>query len=619
MGESRQRRIDAVGNRRHGDGGVCDREYSGVAGARLAAHRGSGTFFGGTSPRQFWPSRGRKSARPLPGRRDVFAARHDGVCGGMPIGLLLFKTGHVVAAVHQLAVLFSAGGLTPLAVGLFLWQQLAGTRQTSQRIVALGIALAGIVLLVAGVVLAWPEPVAMLPTALLVAAVLSGVAVRYRLAEIHCGAVACLLFAWLTAWHLAAGRLAWRRGRRGARAACVHLRRERASLVPFAGLCFAAAAIAGRWPRRADDAMAIAISAGGVSALGAGLISWFGFGVAGDPLHATWIYALYGFAACIAAARRRQRDVLASWLLSIGEALTLAACVQGVVYLAADRWPLASPWATAFALDATLMAVAAMARRGFSRAALAASLAMLVCTAAASVGIPHAVSAGPLAIHWLWLAAIWLALALLGAWPKSLFAAFQAALAVATWFGVGVWLETRPWFDGAPRPWLDPWTLQAEGIALALLCLAWMCVRRFIQSHRVAALMADAPPVDSALLRLVFLGFVALSCYAAWPGVAQELTLARNYRRRCRGGASASGRQASNGSIYRMRMHKDGEVGCCWRSWLRRWRRRGRWFGIGIRLRTSSWRCSWPARWRRVGGSRNWPSPRHFAGMRFSF
>ena len=38
----------------------------------------------------------------------------------LPIGLLLFKTGHVVAAVHQLAVLFSAGGLTPLAVGLFL-------------------------------------------------------------------------------------------------------------------------------------------------------------------------------------------------------------------------------------------------------------------------------------------------------------------------------------------------------------------------------------------------------------------------------------------------------------------------------------------------------------------
>ena len=42
----------------------------------------------------------------------------------MPLGLMLFKTGHVEATLHQLAVLVTAAGMPALAVGLFLWRRM---------------------------------------------------------------------------------------------------------------------------------------------------------------------------------------------------------------------------------------------------------------------------------------------------------------------------------------------------------------------------------------------------------------------------------------------------------------------------------------------------------------
>jgi hypothetical protein len=450
----------------------------------------------------------------------------------LPLGLLAFKTGRIEATVHQLAILISAGGLTPLAVGLFLWQRLTGKSQATQRTAGLSIAVAGMLLLLAGVVLAWPDPAAMLPTAILVAVVLSAAAVSFRLAEIHCAAVVCLTLAYLTGWHLAAGRLIWR-GQDANQA--IHAFVSGASgqaLVPLVAIYFVAAALLGGWLRRLRDARAVALAAAGVAALSAGLVGWFGFGVAGDPMHVTWIYALYGIAACAAATRMAWRSAL--W---IGAGLTLAASVQGVVYLAAERWPLALPWGVALALEATLMMAAAAVCRiwsartdtrrasdGFGQVALDVSIVALALVAAGSAGWPHAVSAGPLAIHWLWLAAVWLGLALLDVFPQSLFAAFQMALAVAAWFGVGVWLERREWFSNAKWRWLDPWTLQAEGVALAVFCLAWSGVRRLLRARPRAALLNSAWPADAMLLRLVLATLIGLSCYAAWPGVAQELS-----------------------------------------------------------------------------------------------
>ena len=69
-----------------------------------------------------------------------------------------------------------------------------------------------------------------------------------------------------------------------------------------------------------------------------------------------------------------------------------------------------------------------------------------------------------------WLAALWLALAVVRRWPM-LFAAFQMALCVSVGYGVTAWLETRPWV-AFPAGLDDPRSLQAYGNVLGLLSLA---------------------------------------------------------------------------------------------------------------------------------------------------
>ena len=139
------------------------------------------------------------------------------------------------------------------------------------------------------------------------------------------------------------------------------------------------------------------------------------------------------------------------------------------------------------------------------------------------------------AVHLLWLAGVWAALAWLVV-ARGLFGASQAALAGAVALAVAAWLEARPWFGDAPVRWLDPRVLQAEGIALSLLGLAWIGLRLGVRS------LAEARPKDPRLGtarrlleppwptfdRLTSWAAVAvlvvLSVYGAMPGAAQELS-----------------------------------------------------------------------------------------------
>ena len=111
-----------------------------------------------------------------------------------------------------------------------------------------------------------------------------------------------------------------------------------------------------------------------------------------------------------------------------------------------------------------------------AQAAFVASLAAAVLIGAASIGGFEAASAGPLAVHWAWLAAIWLGIAMLEN-QSPLFNASQVAMTAAVWFGVGVWLEEQTWFAVSSLPWLDPWTLQAEGVGIVAFCSIWILLR----------------------------------------------------------------------------------------------------------------------------------------------
>ncbi|HEX2519003.1 MAG TPA: hypothetical protein VHK04_05635, partial [Castellaniella sp.] len=127
------------------------------------------------------------------------------------------------------------------------------------------------------------------------------------------------------------------------------------------------------------------------------------------------------------------------------------------------------------------------------------------------------------------LAGVWLAVSGLMQWPK-LFAAFQALLSLAVVMAVTSQLETQAWFQSAPLPWLDPWTLQAQAVALGLLGLIWVGVRigtqRWSSAFRRVGSLLNPPwlAFDRVLNVALLIVLIGLSLYGALPGVAQELT-----------------------------------------------------------------------------------------------
>jgi hypothetical protein len=139
------------------------------------------------------------------------------------------------------------------------------------------------------------------------------------------------------------------------------------------------------------------------------------------------------------------------------------------------------------------------------------------------VSMPLA-SATALAVHFAWLAGVWLVLSAVARWPV-LGIASQVALVMAIVCGVTAAVETSDWFIVARHPWIAPWFLEAQGIALAGYCLAMQLVRQrwaTVAKPRVLEL-----PMDWSVERVVEVGLVVLlagvAIYAVTPGAAQEL------------------------------------------------------------------------------------------------
>ena len=110
---------------------------------------------------------------------------------------------------RRLPLVPSAAALVPLATGLLLWQKLAGRGLTGLRIAGTSVAVFGALLSLGGLVAGWPEPQALLPAALVEAAIFTWIAWRFALPSAHLVAAACTALAYLLIVNLAEGRLQW--------------------------------------------------------------------------------------------------------------------------------------------------------------------------------------------------------------------------------------------------------------------------------------------------------------------------------------------------------------------------------------------------------------------------
>ena len=120
-----------------------------------------------------------------------------------------------------------------------------------------------------------------------------------------------------------------------------------------------------------------------------------------------------------------------------------------------------------------------------------------------------------------WLAAIWLAIG----WRRRsvvLFAAHQLMLAPATGVATTAWLKHQSWVASLPRDLWHPYSLQAYGIALAVLSLLWIVARIALRGDATAEKLLNPgrPTVDwllrHAWSRLQLAGGCPSTCCRAW-------------------------------------------------------------------------------------------------------
>src|SRR5712664_2272036 len=99
----------------------------------------------------------------------------------LPFGLLLYKSGPVGMTMMYLAPLVTLCGLPLLATGTVLWWRINNKKLVASRTAGTAIGILGAVIVVAGMILAWPNPASIVPAALLNFAVFTLLAIALDL------------------------------------------------------------------------------------------------------------------------------------------------------------------------------------------------------------------------------------------------------------------------------------------------------------------------------------------------------------------------------------------------------------------------------------------------------
>jgi hypothetical protein len=393
----------------------------------------------------------------------------------LSVGLLLIKSGNLANSRNVFAPLIALLGVPAIATGLTLRRAKAGKTQT----LATSVAILGAMLALTGLVLAWPEAGAVIAVALILCAVCVGIAWRFDLKLAHALALLFFALAYLTSANVLAGNYpSWSED--GVRLAASFLTNTSGlSWLSLFALFGAAAETWRRFERRPESRL-YEFATGCAAFFSLLILTWHGFGRAGDPGELALVYFFYAAAALAVAWYRNQ--FVASW---IGLFLALLALIQAFVFKFGYALAPHHPTRLSLLVYASLTTVAAVALRNsgekgtriFSRPLTLAALFSSV-TVAPILLLGGWMTVGQLSVRLFWLAGIWLVLSVAKHWAV-LFTAFQAALTVGLVCGVAAIFDSRAL--PSQSLWLDPHVLQAHGIALALLSLAWLLLRLAVQ------------------------------------------------------------------------------------------------------------------------------------------
>lgn len=471
----------------------------------------------------------------------------------MPLALLLHNMPPIMTTLHWHSPLVAACGLPALLTGLLFWRRLTNREHSGLQTTGVGVGVLGSLIMAAAVVFAWPDPATLLPTALATAVVMLIIAVVFQIPAAHVPAGVALIAAWLICFYVIRGDVGWTLDDSATiRRLCLSATSGHA-LVPIV-VVFGSLAAALRWCGRREAGWMYVVVTAGAMVVSLALVIGFGFARMGDPYNATWTLAIYTAAAFAVALVLERRD--AAYTASV---LLLLALGQAIVYRYNPSWQLAHSWGVALLIHAFVVA-SLCAILQFARTQLpdesqfdaarrvevlrALSLTTHVTSFAAAVWLAVYCASTPslvLSVRLVVLGIVWLLLAALN--ESTVFVtASQIAFVLAIFCGVTAAIETRAWYAASPRPWLDPWFLEAQGIALAGYCLLrsglrWWIKRRLNEDEDVLSLPPPRwirtfarmvnppwPAVDEIVTLSIAILLIGIATYAVLPGAAQELS-----------------------------------------------------------------------------------------------
>ncbi len=466
-----------------------------------------------------------------------------------PVALYLSHADSLRAAVANLSPVVSAVAGIILASGLLVHLRAEARALATVRTVGTSLAVAGAMLMISAVVLAWPRPELLIFVGVVNFVTLAVLAILGRLPVLHAPGVACLSLAALVGFHVWQANVSV-----GSETSSIELTRwllagrSGALLSLLAVFSVAAAAVWDRLGRR-GDAAAYLLSGAGLGALSLLVAAWSGFGPGADTPLATPIFAFYALAALAASLVVSRLEPLR---LPLAQALTwgaavlwFAALIHGLWLndvctawlsewvIAPDRpWTLAllahslSISAVALVLTAPQLLVAVEKRAGGAWAAVVPSLIGAGLGSASIAAILALRVVGydfvPSSIYLACASVAWLATAAIYREPTAL-SVFQAVASLAVVYATaGSSDRWWPMRDGRGFEEL----LQVEVIVLGYWCLAWSLLRRLLRSRTVVhgVLRAAWPTVDEVLLAGSIAIVAGLSLAVAWHGLSFEVT-----------------------------------------------------------------------------------------------
>lgn len=445
----------------------------------------------------------------------------------LPFGLLLYKSGPIGMSMMYLAPLVTLWGLPMLATGTILWRRISNRELVALRITGTALGILGVMIVLAGMILAWPNPASIVPAALLNFAVFTVLAVALELPVAHLIAAICFALAYVVTGHVLVGNITWQNLR------VMSLLEVSLSAGTSEALIgtFALFVITSEWlsqRKRERDSYYYLVSAcliGFVS-----LLLATHFGLTTSEYVPLWIvYGVYSLGAFWIAWRRKLSAF--AW---IGSALLLFSFAHNF----ASATQFSFPWQTALFAHATICAIAAIVCSRYERGRVLSAPLNNSALISIVLGVICLFQANTWEVTWMqaqrvfWIAGILLVLLWLNR-RRVLLNTFQIALLCALVLTVKASLQEFDWYSYLPHAFMHPAALQIQGTVLALFCLVWIALRFVVKgalAKQDKSWLSDAwrlldtgYSVDRFVMWLLPVGFLLLAGYGSLSGITQEL------------------------------------------------------------------------------------------------